>query len=168
MAQDKKKFVIKVGFVNKPGYLGGPGRREEVGLPQGSGPYRVITQLGVYGFDSQTKRMKLLALPPGIELEIAVNNSSFEIIVSDQLETNESSAELELRILRELEPMEISIGGLNRSVRWIWFTQSPSREQTLSVNFFPNDFRFEFIADTQLLLNVLSSRSSDQLLTVCL
>jgi len=35
-------------------------------LPAGTGPYRVITQLGVYGFEEESKRMQLVALHPGV------------------------------------------------------------------------------------------------------
>ena len=51
MRQDKRRFVDKVDFITTPGYLDGPGARERAGLPEGTGPYRVISQLGIYGFD---------------------------------------------------------------------------------------------------------------------
>jgi len=38
----------------------GPNAREKAGLPKGTGPYRVITQLGIYSFDERTKRLKLI------------------------------------------------------------------------------------------------------------
>ncbi|MBN1148976.1 MAG: CoA-transferase subunit beta, partial [Anaerolineales bacterium] len=66
MRQDKRKFVERVDFVTTPGYLGGPGEREKAGLPAGSGPYRVITQLGVYDFNESTKAMQLASLHPGV------------------------------------------------------------------------------------------------------
>ena len=40
--------------------------REKAGLSVGTGPYRVITQLGLYGFDDMTKKLKLLAVFIGI------------------------------------------------------------------------------------------------------
>lgn len=63
--QTKRTFTSKVDFLTTPGYLDGPGGRERAGLARGSGPYRVITQLGIYGFDEKTKRLKLLSLHPG-------------------------------------------------------------------------------------------------------
>jgi glutaconate CoA-transferase subunit B len=50
MRQDKRKFTPKLGFLTSPGYFNGPGEREKRGLPVATGPYRVVTQLGVYGF----------------------------------------------------------------------------------------------------------------------
>jgi len=59
MRQNKRKFVENVDFITTPGYLNGPGAREKAGLPANTGPYRVITQLGIMGFDEKTKQMKL-------------------------------------------------------------------------------------------------------------
>lgn len=48
--QDARKFVKELDFVTTPGYLTGTGARERAGLPANSGPYRVVTQLGTYGY----------------------------------------------------------------------------------------------------------------------
>jgi glutaconate CoA-transferase subunit B len=110
MGQDKRRFVEKVDFLTTPGYLDGPGAREKAGLPEGSGPYRVITQLGVYGFDEETKMMKLLAVHPGVTIEDVKENSSFEIIIAEKAETTEPPTEEELRLLHEIDPTGMSIG----------------------------------------------------------
>jgi len=110
MRQDKRRFVEKVDFITTPGYLDGPGARERAGLPEGSGPYRVITQLGVYGFDEETKRMKLLAVHPGVTINDVKENSSFELIIPDRVETTKPPTEEELRILHEIDPTGMAIG----------------------------------------------------------
>ena len=110
MGQDKRRFVEKVDFITTPGYLDGPGARERAGLPEGSGPYRVITQLGVYGFDEETKMMKLLAVHPGVTIDEVRENSAFEIIIPDEVETTDPPTEEELRLLHEIDPTGMSIG----------------------------------------------------------
>jgi len=110
MGQDKRRFMEKVDFVTTPGYLDGPGARERAGLPEGSGPYRVITQLGVYSFDEETKRMKLLAVHPGVTIEDVKENSSFEIIIPEEVGTTKPPTEEELRLLHEIDPAGMSIG----------------------------------------------------------
>jgi len=111
MRQDRKRFVEKVDFITTPGFLSGPGAREKAGLPAGSGPYRVITQLGVYGFDETTKQIKLIALHPGISLEDINRNSQFKILVADKLETTQSPTAEEIRILHEdIDPLGIVLG----------------------------------------------------------
>ena len=68
-SHDRRRFAEKLDFVTTPGYLTGPGAREAAGLPPGTGPYRVITDLAVLGYDAQTKRMQVLSLHPGVEME---------------------------------------------------------------------------------------------------
>jgi acyl CoA:acetate/3-ketoacid CoA transferase beta subunit len=109
--QSKRTFVDKLDFLTTPGYLDGPGGRERAGLAKGSGPYRVITQLGIYGFDEETKRLKLISLHPGISLEEVKENSSFEIIIPDKIATSSEPTDEHLRILREeIDPAGIVLG----------------------------------------------------------
>ncbi len=110
MRQDKRKFVEKVDFITTPGYLDGPGARERAGLPEGTGPYRIITQLGVYGFDEATKRLKLMALHPGVTLDDIKANSSFEILIPDKVETTRPPTEEERKLLHEIDPTGMAIG----------------------------------------------------------
>jgi glutaconate CoA-transferase, subunit B len=107
--QDKRRFVERVNFITTPGYLGGPGAREDVGLPEGTGPYRVITQLGVYGFEPSSKQMQVISLHPGVSLEDIKKNSSFEILIPEQVSTTEPPTETERQILHEIDPLGILI-----------------------------------------------------------
>ena len=50
---DRRRFVEKLDFLTTPGYLTGPGAREAAGLPPGTGPYRVITDLAIMGYPSR-------------------------------------------------------------------------------------------------------------------
>ena len=110
MRQDKRKFVERVNFITTPGYLDGAGARERAGLPRSSGPYRVITQLGVYGFDETTKQLKLLALHPGVAVEDVCANSALEILIPEEIETTQPPSLEERRILHEIDPAGMVIG----------------------------------------------------------
>jgi len=110
IGQDQRKFSEKLDFITTPGYLDGPGAREKAGLPEGSGPYRVITQLGVYGFDEDSKRMMLLSAHQGVTIEEINNNSSFEILIPLNISVTEPPTEEEIRVLHEIDPMGMSIG----------------------------------------------------------
>jgi acyl CoA:acetate/3-ketoacid CoA transferase beta subunit len=110
MRQDNRRFVEKVDFITTPGYLDGPGARERAGLPAGSGPYRVITQLGIYGFDEATRQMQLLALHPGVSLAEVQANSAFEIPVREPLEMTIPPSEAERSLLHELDPAGMVVG----------------------------------------------------------
>jgi len=107
MQQDARKFVEKVDFLTTPGYLTGPGAREAAGLPAGTGPYRVITQLGVMGFDDKSKRMMLLSRHPSVNVDQIRENTGFELIVPGKVGVTEPPTSQELAILKEIDPARI-------------------------------------------------------------
>ncbi len=103
--QDARKFVPKLDFITTPGYLTGRGAREEAGLPAGTGPYKVITNLAVIGFDEETKCMKVESLHPTVSREQVEENTGFELLWSRQLVETEPPSPQELATLRtEVDP----------------------------------------------------------------
>lgn len=109
--QNKQRFANKVDFITTPGYLEGGTSREDAGLPKGSGPYKVITDIGVYGYHPETKEMMLLSLHPGKTIEDVKENAEFDILIPDNYETTTEPSEEELTILREkVDPSRVIIG----------------------------------------------------------
>lgn len=107
----KARFVEKLDFLTTPGYLTGPGAREAAGLPANCGPYKIITNLAVMGFDDETKRMKVESLSPGVDIDQVVAATGFELLIPSNLQTTEPPTEIELRILREqVDPLRLVIG----------------------------------------------------------
>src|SRR4051794_37610386 len=110
-SHDRRRFVEKLDFLTTPGYLTGPGAREAAGLPPGTGPYRVITDLAVLGYHHETKRMQVLSLHPGVTLEQVRAATGFELGVVEELAKTEPPTQQELRILREeVDPLRYIIG----------------------------------------------------------
>jgi glutaconate CoA-transferase subunit B len=108
---DRRRFVEKLDFLTTPGYLSGPGAREEAGLPRGTGPYRVITDLAVLGYAADTCRMQVLSLHPGVTLEQVRASTGFELGAAEALETTRPPTDAELTILRtEVDPFGYVIG----------------------------------------------------------
>lgn len=108
---DRRRFVEKLDFLTTPGYLTGSGAREAAGLPAGTGPYRVITDLAVLGYHDQTKRMQVLSLHPGVELDQVRANTGFEVGAVEPLTTTPAPSAEELRLLREeVDPRRYVIG----------------------------------------------------------
>ena len=98
---EPRRFVERVDFITTPGYLTGPGAREAAGLPGETGPYRVVTTLGVMGYHAQSKRMMLLATQPGVTVGDVIENTAFKLLLADRVDANPPPDAEELRILRE-------------------------------------------------------------------
>jgi len=107
---EKDKLPERVNFITTPGYIDGPGARERAGLPRGTGPYRVITNLAVMGFDEATCRMKLISIHPGVTVQQVIENTGFDLIVPDHVPTSTPPTEEELVRLHEIDPAGIIIG----------------------------------------------------------
>src|SRR5216683_2994543 len=103
MKHEKRRFVRKVDFITSPGFVRGGTSRQESGLVAG-GMYRVVTDLGIMGFDDESRRMKVLALHPGVSVEEIQDNTGFELLVADDLAVTEPPSERELSVLRHLDP----------------------------------------------------------------
>jgi len=110
MRQDKHRFLEHLDFLTTPGYLSGSDSREQAGLPTGSGPYRVITQLGVYGFDPESKEMLLLSLHPGVTVGQITDNSGFQIGIPQKVSVTTPPSSRELMLLKKIDPAGMVIG----------------------------------------------------------
>jgi glutaconate CoA-transferase subunit B len=108
MKHEKRRFVEKVDFITSPGFLQGKTSRTDSGLLSG-GMYRVVTDLGVLGFEEESKRMEVLALHPGVSLEMIQEKTGFEISLSVQHQVTEPPTTKELEILRSLDPQRLYI-----------------------------------------------------------
>lgn len=109
--QDKNRFTNDIEFITSPGYLTGKGAREAAGLPPGGGPYKIITNLAVMGFDEDTCRMRVEMIHPGITREQIVENTGFELLWAPEVLESEPPSDEELEILRtEVDPRRLIIG----------------------------------------------------------
>ena len=110
MQHQSRRFIPKVDFVTTPGFLSGPGAREDVGLPRGTGPAYVVSTLALMDYHPKSKRMRLKALHPGVTVEDVVENTGFELLMSDKIEQTAPPSAEELRLLRkEIDPERLYI-----------------------------------------------------------
>lgn len=100
---EKRRFSDALDFVTSPGWLTGGEARRKSGLLFG-GVGRVVTTLGLFGFDAQSRRMRLEALHTGVTVDEVKASTGFEVLVSDTLTTTKPPTEEELGILRALDP----------------------------------------------------------------
>jgi glutaconate CoA-transferase subunit B len=106
---ERRRFVERVDFVTSPGWLQGDGSRQRAGLPFG-GVSRVVTTLGIFGFDPRTRRMRVEALHPGVTLDQVREHTGFDVLTADQTETTEPPTPEELDLLRALDPERRFLG----------------------------------------------------------
>ena len=65
---------------------------------------RVVTNLGVFDFNTPDHRMRVVSLHPGVELQEVLDNTGFELVVPDGLDTTPLPAPDVVGVLRELDP----------------------------------------------------------------
>jgi glutaconate CoA-transferase subunit B len=109
----RRKFVNELDFMSSPGFLdGSPRARERAGLPAGTGPYRVVTESAVFGFDDATRRMQLLAVAPWSSVDEVLAEMEFAPVVGKDVQTLEPPSEQELDLLRtQIDPTGRTIAG---------------------------------------------------------
>jgi glutaconate CoA-transferase subunit B len=108
---DPRRFAETLDFKTSPGFLNGPGSREEAGLPVDTGPYRVITDLCVIGYDPMRRAMEVLSLHPGVTMDQVRAKTGFEIAVSGEVGETAAPTQDELQVLRdEVDKAGVVIG----------------------------------------------------------
>ena len=108
-AHEKRRFIKRVDFVTSPGWIDGDGSRGKAGLIFG-GVSRVVTTLGVFGFEPESRRMRVEKLHPGVTLDTVRENTGFELLVADQVGIAEPPSSDELDMLRALDPERRFLG----------------------------------------------------------
>ena len=102
-AHEPRRFVDAVDFVTSPGFLTGGDSRQRSGLLWG-GVSRVVTTLGLFGFDPGSRRMRLDAVHTGVTVDEVRAQTPFELLVADAVATTAPPSEEELAVLRALDP----------------------------------------------------------------
>ena len=109
--QGSRRFVEKLDFLTTPGWLDGGDSREKAGLPPGTGPHKIITDMAVMDFEPNTKRMRVISINPGYAIKDVQDNCGFELLQAQRLKETTPPSEEELRILREeVDPYRYVIG----------------------------------------------------------
>ncbi len=105
-AQTKRVLVERVDVVCGVGY------DRAARLPEASRRFHeiraVVTNLGVFDFNTPDHRMRLASLHPGVSLEEVRDNTGFDLAVADPLPTSRQPTDSELAILRKLDPQGLT------------------------------------------------------------
>ena len=104
----RRIFVQRVDFVSALGY--GDGSPQARAGMVGSGPSEVLTNLGTFGFDEKTKGMKLLSLHPGVSVDMVRENTSFEVIVPENIAFTDPPTPQEVNLIRtKIDPLNLRL-----------------------------------------------------------
>jgi glutaconate CoA-transferase, subunit B len=104
LRQTRRSFVERVDFITSVGYGDGPGHRERLGLT-GSGPRKVITDLGMLEPDPDTRELTMTGLYPGVTIDEARSRTGWDLAVSAGLHALAAPASDELAALHALQAM---------------------------------------------------------------
>jgi len=100
---ERRRFVPRVDFLTSPGFIEGGKSRRLSGLLFGR-VSRVVTHLGVLGFDEESKLMRLEGLHPEVSIQEVIDNTGFELSIPEDIPVTEPPSQLELELLRSLDP----------------------------------------------------------------
>lgn len=102
MAHNPRTFVERVDFLGGPGFLDGPASWAAAGLT-GGGPAAVVTPLCTMGFDSQTLRMRLETVHPGVTVHEVAEATGFEVVVPEVVPPTPLPTDEQIAILRGID-----------------------------------------------------------------
>ena len=108
-AHEKRRFVPKVDFITSPAWLDGGDSRRRAGLFFG-GVSRVVTTLGMFGFDPETRRMRVEALHPGVTRAQVQEQTGFALLDAPQVTQTVPPSPDELDMLRAFDPERRFLG----------------------------------------------------------
>jgi glutaconate CoA-transferase, subunit B len=100
--QTSRSFVERVDFVTSVGYGSGPGDRERLGLT-GTGPQKIVTDLGILEPDPVTLEFTLTRLYPGVSAAVARERTGWDLAVAADPEVIAAPTPAELDPLRNLQ-----------------------------------------------------------------
>ena len=103
MAHERRRFVERVDYVTSPGHGDGGSWRRRIGLP-GGGPAAVITTLGVFRFDAETRELVLASTHPGVAVEAVRAETGWPLAAAAEVEATPRPTPTELAIVRDFDP----------------------------------------------------------------
>ena len=93
-------------FVEKVDVVSGVGYDRAAALGEASSRFhcihRIVSNLGVFDFDTPDHAMRLLSVHPGVEVDEVAQSTGFELVIPDEVPESRPPSDEELRIIREV------------------------------------------------------------------
>lgn len=106
LAQEKRRFVRKLDYLTSPGYLSGGESRKKAGYESG-GPEAVVTNMGLFKFNEETKEMYLDQFRADVGIEDIRRRMEFEVDTSRAREIDSFSEEALETLRNEVDPKRL-------------------------------------------------------------
>jgi len=106
MNHEKRRFARKVQHITSPGFGSGGNWRLNNGL-SGGGPVKVITSMGIFSFDSESREMILSSHHPGVTISQIKSETGWPLKVAANVIETLPPTDEELSAVRKYDPKKI-------------------------------------------------------------
>jgi glutaconate CoA-transferase, subunit B len=107
MNHEKRRFARKVQYITSPGFGRGGDWRAKNGL-SGGGPGKVITSMGVFSFDPETREMVLISHHPGVTVKQIENETGWPLrVAAETVSETSPPTDMELAAVRKYDPKKV-------------------------------------------------------------
>ena len=106
---ERRRFVEKVDYITSPGYLDGGRSREAAGIRWG-GPVAILTDKCIFRFHPETREIMLASVHPGVTVEDVCREITWDLALSDQIETTPPPSAAEVAMIKLLDPAGVYTG----------------------------------------------------------
>jgi acyl CoA:acetate/3-ketoacid CoA transferase beta subunit len=104
MKHEKRKIVNFIDYITSVGYYQGKATRKEIGLPK-CNSIKIITNLCVFGFSEEEKKMQLDSIHPGVSMEQVKENTEASFLIPAKVETTGEPSKEEIELLeKKIDP----------------------------------------------------------------
>ena len=105
MNHEKRRFVRKVRYITSPGYGRGGNWRARNTLS--GGPSKVITSMGIFSFDPESREMVLNSYHPGITIRAIKSETGWRLKIADNVSETLPPTEQEIAAVRKYDPKKV-------------------------------------------------------------
>jgi glutaconate CoA-transferase subunit B len=106
MNHEKRRFARKVQYITSPGFGSGGKWRARKGL-SGGGPSKVITSMGIFSFDGESREMVLASHHPGVTVKQIKAETGWPLKIAQNVSETLPPNDDELAAVRKYDPKKV-------------------------------------------------------------
>ena len=106
MNHERRRFVPRVNYITSPGFGDGGDWRERQGL-SGGGPMCVISSMGIFSFEPESREMILASNHPGVSVEEIKKETGWPLRIARDIYETPAPSKDELEAVRKYDPKRV-------------------------------------------------------------